>query len=90
MTDVALKEYLEAQIEALRREMKQQRDADWRALDLARENLALRLEGMNEFRAQILRERQDYVRVDTLRWIVGLLMTMLAGLGGALAFWRAR
>jgi hypothetical protein len=76
MTDVALKEYLEAQITALRRETVQQREADWRALDLARENLALRLEGMNEFRAQIIREREDYVRIDTFRWVIGALLAL--------------
>ena len=84
MTDVALKEYLEAKIEALRRESFQQREADWRALDLARDNLSIRLEHMNAFREQMMAERETYVRVDTFRWIVGTLLTVITILAAVL------
>jgi len=77
VTDVALKEYLEGQIEALRRELAVQREADHRALELAHDALQRRLDQMNEFRNQIRDERGMYVRVDTFRWTVGFIVALL-------------
>jgi len=77
VTDVALKEYLEGQIEALRRELSVQRESDQRALELAHEMMQRRLDQMNEFRNQIRDERAQYVRVDTFRWTVGFIVALL-------------
>lgn len=75
--EIDVKEYLDSQIENLRREFRSQLQNDWRALDLARENMTLRLEGMNQFREQMNRERDSYVRVDTFRWIVVTLLSIV-------------
>ena len=88
MTDVALKEYLEERIEAVRREFQVQRESDQRALDLAHEGLQRRLDQMNEFRNQIRDERGIYVRVDTFRWTVGFLVALLLLLVSVVALFR--
>ena len=88
MTDVALKEYLEERIDALRRELAVQRDADQRAIELAHEALQRRLDLMNEFRNQIRDERGLYVRIDTFRWTVGFLVTVLILIVAVAALWR--
>ena len=55
MTDVALKEYLEGQIEALRRELSVQRESDQR---LQRRDFALKsVRFMRDFRVQKQRRR---------------------------------
>lgn len=77
MNDVTLKEYIEEQLQAFRREMAVQRESDQRALDLAHQGLQTRLNMMNEFRDQIRDERGQYVRVDTFRWTVGFLVGLL-------------
>ena len=48
-------------LEALKEHIESRLDAQQRAVDKAEESLTIRLEGMNEFRAQILRERSDYI-----------------------------
>jgi hypothetical protein len=77
VTDVALKEYLEGLIEALRREIQLQREGDQRAVDLATDTLSKRLETMNEFRDQIRDERGTYVRVDTFKWTVSFIVLLI-------------
>jgi len=77
VNDVTLKEYIEEQLQAFRREMAVQRESDQRALDLAYQGLQTRLNMMNEFRDQIRDERGQYVRVDTFRWTVGFLVGFL-------------
>jgi hypothetical protein len=77
VTDVALKEYLEGLIEALRREIELQRESDQRAIELATNTLSTRLATMNEFRDQIRDERGTYVRVDTFRWTVTFIVLLI-------------
>lgn len=72
--------YVDALVESLRREMDQRQLAYTRALDLAREELSGRLAGVGQFREQLGRERDQYVRWDTLRWIVGTLFFGFLGL----------
>jgi hypothetical protein len=88
MTDVALKEYLESLIEALDRKMELQREADRRAVDLATSSLNHRLDSMNLFRSQILEERALYVRVDTFKWTVGFIVTLVGVVGTMMRLWR--
>src|SRR5438094_1072824 len=88
VTDVALKEYLEERIEALRREFAVQRESDQRALELAQQALQARLNQMNEFRNQIRDERGEYVRIDTFRWTVGFLVGLLLLIVAVAALWR--
>lgn len=56
-----------------------------RAVDLALKNLEHRLDGMNLFREQIREERHEFVRTDTLRWIIIMLLavfgTVIAAMG---------
>lgn len=88
MPEIALKDYIDAQFEALRRELKLQREADMRAIDLARETLGARLERMNEFRDQMTEERLMYVRIDTFKWTVGFIVSMIIAASTVVKFWR--
>jgi len=61
VTDVALKDFLEAQIKALRDYVDLKNIAASRAIDLSHVDLERRLEAMNEFREQLVQERGTYV-----------------------------
>lgn len=58
---------LEARMDGLQLVMQQRWIADERASDMALKTLTDRLEGMNQFRSQILDERALYVRAEQFR-----------------------
>jgi hypothetical protein len=73
MSDVSLKEYIDVQItgvhtsiDNLKSLMAKQFELNERAVKLAQEALTIRLEHMNEFRAQILEERANLATKENL------------------------
>lgn len=44
------------------------------AIKKAEEAMLNRLEGMNEFRAQIREERGDYITKDTVKWLLAIII----------------
>ena len=84
MTDVALKEHLERQIQNLRDYVDTKDVAAHRALDLATKGLHDRFEQVNQFREQVLQERGVFVRRELLDTIYERL-TRLELVGSNLA-----
>jgi uncharacterized coiled-coil protein SlyX len=73
MTDVPLREYIESRINSLEdkiisqsKYIEQHFELNERAIKKAEEAMLVRLETMNEFRAQINKERTDYVTKEAL------------------------
>jgi len=73
MSEVTLREYIESLLEERQKAQNLQWQASQRALEAAEGALRARLEGMNQFRAQILEERALYVRRDQLEPILARL-----------------
>jgi len=66
MSDVPLKDYIERILDERGAQHKAHWDSSEKALDAATAAMNARLETMNEFRAQILEERSNYLRRDQL------------------------
>ena len=66
MTDVPLREYVDARLCELKRIIDMNEDNRDTAVKLAADALAVRLESMNEFRMQIDKERATYVTREYL------------------------
>jgi hypothetical protein len=81
---------LEAQMLAFHQLMDERQKANIDALRVAREQLALRLESMNEFRQQITDERGSYVTRNELDLRLVPLAEAIKGLEGARNFARGR
>jgi hypothetical protein len=64
VSDVPLREYIEAQIRGLRDHVDHSQKDNHRALELATKSLHERFEQVNQFRAQVLEERAAYARHD--------------------------
>jgi len=70
MGEVSLREYIESLLEERQKAQDLQWQSAQRALEAADAALRVRLERMNEFRAQIQEERALYVRRDQLEPIL--------------------
>jgi hypothetical protein len=81
MNDVPLKEYIEARFDALRIELDHRERINQRAIEKAEQALLTRLEGMNQFRAQILEERGELARRVDLEALEKRLYAMEASVG---------
>lgn len=93
MADVSLKEYVDNQIVSLKESidglqalMQQHFDLNDRALTLANEAMLARLEGMNEFRAQIKEERTNLATKEHLCVLEDKLNGRIKSLETAKAF----
>jgi len=73
MSEVTLREYIESRMEERQKAQDLQWQASQRALEAAEAALRARLEGLQQFRAQILEERALYVRRDQLEPILARL-----------------
>jgi len=93
MVDVSLKEYVDNQIGSLKGSidglhalMQQHFDLNDKALKLANEAMLVRLEGMNEFRAQIKEERANLATKEHLKAVEDRLCSRIVPLETAKAF----
>ena len=82
-TTTTLKAYLEERLDALEKLIRAEIALRDRAIDLARNDVNRRLEGMNELRAQIERERGTYMTRD----LYDRLQSEAKGSAGSMVGW---
>lgn len=94
--NVALREYIEAQLDALERRLTLRADLEQLAVKKAEEAMLIRLDGMNEIRAAMRDQTGQFVtrdtyetKHDTMVARVHLLETRVANLDGRAAIFSA-
>lgn len=76
MSDVPLREYVEARLEELEKRIELSDRLRDTALDKAEAAMLVRLTAMNEFREQLNKERSEYVRRDQLIYALFALLSL--------------
>ncbi len=90
-TRVPLKEYIEKVIDEKEKQVILRYNNAKEALELSKKELDRRLEGLNELRSEVLKDRSQFVKVDTyesekkavnkeLKWMQRVLFIGMGGL----------
>lgn len=79
MSDVALKEYLESKLAEMDRRYEVQSKLQDQALTLAKKELEHRLQGMNEFRAQLERQTGTFYTREKAEADMAVVKSQIAG-----------
>lgn len=86
MNDISLRDHIDLLIKAEHALNEEKIAALYREIETATSVLNHRLQAMNEFRDQINKERQDYVRKDWIEGQLRFIGTLITTVSGIITF----